>query len=227
MKSKSIFKFSSALILLLAMASCGKDNYDAPESTLMGRLVYNGAPIQVRGTGEAVQLQLYQRGWQKSDPVRVYVTQDGTFTAKLFDGTYYLVTRDNNGPWVNARDTIQVELRGAASVDVNVTPYFTVSGENISISGNTLSASFTVSRVVSSAKIEKAYLVLSKTQFADEVNNIFRKDITEGLSEGSVSLSGDLSGNNNVATAKFLYGRVGIKTEGTEQAIWSPVVKLK
>ncbi|MDR1222748.1 MAG: DUF3823 domain-containing protein [Tannerella sp.] len=224
---KSIFKYSAVIILLLTLAACGKDNYDAPESILTGKMVYNGTSIQVRGTGEAVQLQLYQRGWQKSDPISVFVTQDGSFTAKLFDGTYYLVTRDNNGPWVNTRDTMQIELRGTASVDVNVTPYFTISGENITLSGNTLNASFTVNRVVSDAKLEKVYLVLSKTQFADEVNNIFRSDITDNVAAGAGNVSADLSGNNDVANAKTLYGRIGIKTEGTEQAVWSPVVKLK
>jgi hypothetical protein len=209
------------------LAACGKDNYDAPESTLTGRLVYNGTQIQVRGTGEAVQLQLYQRGWQKSDPISVFVTQDGSFTAKLFDGTYYLVTRDNNGPWVNSHDTMQIELKGTAGVDVNVTPYFTIAGENITLSGNTMSASFTINRIVSDAKVEKVYLVLSKTQFADEVNNVFRKDITEGIAAGAVSFSADVSGNSDVANAKFLYGRVGVKTEGTEQAVWSPTVQLK
>jgi hypothetical protein len=213
--------------MLLILAACGKDNYDAPESTLMGRLVYNGTQIQVRGTGEAVQLQLYQRGWQKSDPISVFVTQDGSFSAKLFDGTYYLVTRDNNGPWVNTRDTMQIELKGTTSVDVNVTPYFTISGENITISGNTLNASFTINQIVSAAKVEKAYLVLSKTQFVDEVNNIFRSDITENVAVGSVNVSANLSGNNDVADAKFLYGRVGVKTEGAEQAVWSSVVQLK
>lgn len=225
---KRIFKFSSVIMLLsLMLAACGKDNYEAPESTLTGRLVYNGTQIQVRGTGEAVQLQLYQRGWQKSDPISVFVTQDGSFTAKLFDGTYYLVTRDNNGPWVNTRDTMQIELKGTASVDVNVTPYFTISGENISLAGNTLNASFTINQIVSTAKVEKAYLVLSKTQFADEVNNIFRKDVTEGVTAGAVSFSADVSGNSDVSGAQYLYGRVGVKTEGAEQAVWSPVVQLK
>jgi hypothetical protein len=223
---KNIIRFSSAAILLLVLAACGKDNYDAPDSTLTGRLVYNGATIQVRGTGEAVQLQLYQRGWQKSDPVSVYVTQDGTFTASLFDGTYYLVTRDNNGPWVNTRDTVTVNLNGTASIDVNVTPYFTISGENLSISGNTLNASLTITQIVSTARLEKVYLVLSKTQFADEVNNIFRRDITEA-SAGAVSLSADLSGSSDVANAKYLYGRIGVKTEGAEQAVWSSVIQLK
>jgi type II secretory pathway component PulK len=118
-------------------------------------------------------------------------------------------------------------LKKSTSVDVNVTPYFTISGENISISGNTLSASFTVNQVVASATLEKVYLVLSKTQFADEVNNIFRSDITGNVSAGAVNVSADLSGNSNVAGAQFLYGRVGVKTVGTEQAVWSPVVKLK
>ncbi|GAB6393775.1 MAG: DUF3823 domain-containing protein [Bacteroidales bacterium] len=223
---KNLIK-GACLFTLLVAAGCGKDNYDAPESTLTGRILYNGTPVQVRGTGEAVQLYLYQDGWELRNEIPVYVTQDGTFTAKLFDGEYKLVTRDNNGPWVNTRDTTAFTLKGSTSVDLEVTPYFTISGESVSVSGTTtLSVSFTVNRIVSSAQLETVYLVLSKTQFADEVNNIYRKDIG-GVSVGQVSLTEDLSGNKDVASASSLYGRIGVKTEGVEQAIWSSVVKLK
>jgi hypothetical protein len=226
MKMKNIIRLSSMIMLLVLTVSCGKDNYEAPESTLMGKIVYNGTPIQVRGTGEAVRLQLFQDGWQLNNPVEVFVAQDGTFTAKLFDGEYKMVTRDKNGPWVNTRDTMVITLKGSANIDLNVTPYFTVSGENLSISGTTCNVSLTINQVVSTAKLEKVYLVLSKTQFADEVNNIFRQDIS-GVSVGTVNLSAEIGGSSDVANAKALYGRVGVKTEGTEQAVWTPVVKLK
>ena len=65
------------LATIVTVSSCGLDNYDAPESKVYGRVVYNGEPVGVRGTGEAVQLQLYQDGYELRNPIPVYVSQDG------------------------------------------------------------------------------------------------------------------------------------------------------
>lgn len=222
---RNIFNYSCILILLVVV-SCGKDNYDEPTATLTGRVLYNGTPVQVRGTGEAVQLFLFQDGWPLRKEIPVYVGQDGTFSAKLFNGEYKMVTRDNNGPWVNSRDTLTFTLEGRASVDLTVTPYFTLSGENISLSGTTMNASFTINRIVPDIKLQRVYLVLSKTQFVDEVNNVFRRDISD-VEVGQVNLTANFSDNNDVQKATILYGRIGVKAEVTEQAIWSPVVKLR
>ncbi|MDR0393912.1 MAG: DUF3823 domain-containing protein [Tannerella sp.] len=223
---KNISNILSIGLFFVILTGCGKDNFDEPTSTLTGKIVYNGEAIQVRGTGEAIQLQLYQDGYALKDPITVYVGQEGTFSAKLFDGEYKLVTRDNNGPWVNSRDTLIVNVKGRTNIEVNVTPYFTISGTQISISGNTMNASLTINRIVSTAEISRVVLVLSKTQFVDDANNIFRKDIT-GITAGAETLTADLSGNNDVANAKTLYGRVAVHTNGADQAIYSPVVKLK
>ena len=105
------------LLLPVMPSSCGLDNYDAPESLLQGKIVYQGRPLGLRSTSGAIQLQLYQDGYAKRDPIPVYVNQEGEFSAKLFEGDYKLVTRDGNGPWVNSRDTLEVskERRNALS----------------------------------------------------------------------------------------------------------------
>ena len=226
MTMRNIINILSIGLFLVIITGCGKDNYDEPTSTLTGKIVYNGETLQVRGTGEAVRLQLYQDGYALKNAIDVFVGQDGTFSAKLFDGEYKLVTRDNNGPWVNDRDTTIFNLKGNANIDVNVTPYFTISGSQISLSGNTMNASFTINQIVADAKISRVVLVLSKTQFADDTNNLFRQDFSD-VSAGSISLSADFSGNNDATSAKALYGRVAVHTDGADQAIYSPIVKLR
>ncbi|MDR0348131.1 MAG: DUF3823 domain-containing protein [Tannerella sp.] len=223
---KKTFNILIIGLLLAVITSCGKDNFDEPGAILKGKIVYNGQQIQVRGTGEAIQLQLYQDGYALKDPINVFVGQDGTFSAALFNGEYKLVMRENNGPWVYSRDALVVNVKGTTEMELNVTPFFTISDENISISGSSVNASFTINQIVNTAHVEKIYLILSKTQFADEVNNIYRKDISD-VGVGQVNVSGDFGDNKDVTNAKFIYGRVGVKTNGTEQAIWSPVVKLK
>lgn len=213
-------------IVAFTVTSCGLDNYDAPQSRLHGKITYNGEELGLRGTGEAVRLQLYQDGYQLRDNINVFVGQDGSFEALLFDGTYKLVTRDKNGPWVNSRDTIVVNLKGSAEIEVPVTPYFTISNESIAMSGNTLNASFNVSKIVSTANIDYVTLLVSKTSFVDDATNIARKDF-KNQQPGSLNLSMDLSGNTNVAAAKALFARVGVRTVGADQSIYSDIVRLK
>lgn len=223
---KIVSNIFSIILLLVLFSGCGKDNFDAPESKLVGRVTYQGQALNVRGTGEAVQLQLYQDGYEKNDPISVFVGQDGTFSALLFDGEYRLTTRDGNGPWVNSHESVTVHLNGHTEVNLEVTPYFTISNEQLSVAGSVMNASFTINQIVPEAKISRVMLLLSKTQFADDVNNLFRQDFSD-VTPGSVNLSANIGGNTEIAKAKALYARVGILANGADQAIYSPVVRLK
>lgn len=211
---------------LIVFTACGLDNYDAPQSELHGKVTYNGQTLGLRGTGEAIQLQLYQDGYELRDNIPVYVGQDGTFKALLFDGEYKLVTRNQNGPWVNSRDTTIINVKGSTTIDVGVTPYFTISNANISLSGSVLSSTFTVNKVVQTENIDYVMLLVSKTHFVDDVAYIGRQDF-RGLEAGALNLSMDLSENQEFATAKALYARVGVRTAGADQAIYSEVIKIK
>ena len=221
---KIISNIFSVILLLVLFSGCGKDNFDAPESKLVGRVTYQGQALNLRGTGEAVQL--YQDGYEKNDPISVFVGQDGTFSALLFDGEYRLTTRDGNGPWVNNHESVTVNLKGHTEVNLEVTPYFMISNEQLSVTGSAMNASFMINRIVPDAKISRVMLLLSKTQFADDVNNLYRQDFSDVV-PGSVNLSADISGNTEIVKAKALYARVGVLANGADQAIYSPVVRLK
>ncbi|MBF6596920.1 MAG: DUF3823 domain-containing protein [Fermentimonas sp.] len=218
--------FIILFLSLIVFTACGLDNYDAPQSELHGKVTYNGQTLGLRGTGEAIQLQLYQDGYELRDNIPVYVGQDGTFKALLFDGEYKLVTRNQNGPWVNSRDTTIINVKGSTTIDVGVTPYFTISNANISLSGSVLSSTFTVNKVVQTENIDYVMLLVSKTHFVDDVAYIGRQDF-RGLEAGALNLSMDLSENQEFATAKALYARVGVRTAGADQAIYSEVIKIK
>lgn len=222
---KTIYSFS-IISLLILFSGCGKDNYDEPESTLTGRITYNGEAINVRGTDERVRLQLYQDGYDKHDPIEVFVGQEGTFSAKLFNGQYKMVTRNNNGPWVNTRDTTLITVNGSTTIEFKVTPYFTISNAEISLSGNTMNASLTINRIVPTAEIDRVILLLNSTTFVDDGFNVLRKDFTgDDVKTGQVNYTAEL--NEKVLNAKFLFGRICVWTKGADQGIYSQVVKLK
>lgn len=214
-------------LTLLAAGGCGMDNYTEPESKLFGQITYNGQPLGVRGTGEAVQLQLYQDGYDLRAPIPVYVKQDGSFEATLFNGQYKLITRDNNGPWVNERDTVPVEVSGTTEITLEVTPYFTLSGVSLSLDGESVNAAFTADQVVEGAEIDYAMVLVSKTAFVDDITYIARQDLGEPSAGEPNEVSLDLSGNADFQAGKALFARVGLRPVGADQAIYSEVVRLR
>lgn len=218
----------SLLILIAAFMSCGRDNYDEPASTLTGRVVYQGQPLQLKGSNQSVRLQLFQDGYDFRTPLDVFVAQDGSFSAKLFDGHYKLVTRDGNGPWLNRRDTTDVELRGTTTVDLEVTPYFTITDPSISLNGNVMNTSFTINQIVEASQIDRVMLLLNTTTFVDEVANVMRTEFTgDEVQVGQMSLNVDFSDEAGVVNAPALFGRICVWPSGSDQGIFSPVVRLK
>ena len=86
------------LSLSLLAISCGLDNYDEPESFLEGKITYKGKQLGLKGTNGGNSTTIVSGWYANHDPITVYATQDGTFSAVLFDGPYKLVTKDKNGP---------------------------------------------------------------------------------------------------------------------------------
>src|SRR5699024_9798443 len=126
-----------------------------------GEILFEGEPVRVKGTGEAIQLQLYQDGYDLDASIPLYVKQDGKFEALLFDGAYKLVTRDKNGPWENTRDTLFVSVNGNTHVQVEVTPYFTISDETIELTETNLTGSFNVNKILDEAEVDYVMLLLN------------------------------------------------------------------
>ena len=133
------------LFSLIALFSCKKDNYEEPTSRLSGRVIFQNQPVGVRSDG--VQLELWQRGYALFTKIPVYVAQDGTFSATLFDGDYKLVRLRGNGPWIDNTDSISVKVSGNTQVDVPVVPHFNLNNVSFSKSGNTVTATLQYSKL--------------------------------------------------------------------------------
>jgi len=211
------------ILILFGFTGCGLDNYDAPKSSLTGKVVYNGQEVGVKGTGSTVQMELWQPGYDLYTAIPVYVTQNGSFSAELFDGNYKLVSKSGTGPWVNSQDTVNVVVTGTTSCEYPVTPFYTISDENFSLNGNSLTATFTVNKIAGTQALERAILVINKTGFVDETAQIAREDLIDP-GTGQITMTMDL--DDDVLSSALLNARVGVKIEG-KQAIYSSVVQIK
>lgn len=237
------------LAALLMLAACTKDNYDPPGSTLTGRVVYQGQPIGVRtpavnntgtSTTGGVQLELWQRGYQLFTKIPVYINQDGSFSASLFDGDYKLV-RLGGAPWQNNTDSIDIQVRGSMSIDVPVIPYFTVNTPAFIFnkSDTTITGTFTATQVVAGRTVESASISVGSTQFVDIINCVVSRNgsATPGA-PASITISvnparypaasQDLIRKKlaELLQKQYSYLRIGVKTNGVGESIYSSVQKL-
>ena len=192
-------------------AGCTKDNYKAPESTLSGTIAYQGQGIGVRSN--AVQLELWQSGYQLYTKIPVYVQQDGTFKAVLFDGNYKLTYLKGVGPWVTKTDTVQVTVKGNTVVDFPVEPYFTIKTSTFVKNGTNITGTLTLQRINTTQPLEAVRIYLNKGSILDGNINLANfsipasaiTDITAPISI-NVTIPAALAANN------YLYARVGVKT---------------
>lgn len=235
------FAFPATLLLvcILVVSACDFDNFDPPQSTFKGAVVYQGEQIGV--SNGIYGLQLWEPGYQLDDDIQVFLKQDGTFSAKLFNGEYKLVRRPGGGPWVSNTDSIRIEVNGS-SVQVNqgnaqvnngrlevpVQPYFTVEDENIQRSESTVSASFGINQEVSDAALETVGLYVGTSRLVDESGSGSDAVTTKGPGQISdadnIQLSVDVSGLEDPGT---LFARVGVKAQESEEHLFTQVVELE
>lgn len=219
-------KFFSLIVVCasLQLIGCEYDNYEAPKSTLSGRVVYEGKTVAVRNNGP--QLELWQDGYALRSAIPVYFNQDGTFAVSLFDGEYKLV-RKGDSPWLQqATDTILVEVKGNTMIDVPVTPYFTVTNESFKKNNNSITANFTVNKIVSTANLEYVRLYLGKSILTDQVQQELRIDANlSTLTLGQpTTIVGELP--DNLKNLDYVFVRVGVKSTLSGEYYYTQVQKI-
>lgn len=212
-------------LLALCMA-CEKDNYAPPTSQLIGSVVYNNQPIGLRSGG--VQLELWQPGFALNRKIPVYIDQNGSFSAALFDGTYKLTFVSGNGPWVVSQDTILLDVKGDTQVSVPVKPFFIPREEKISVQNGKVSAAMNIERIDNSRTLQNVGLYVGTTAILDNINNKQRAEVTAatiGQTGGPVSLEVTLPAS--LSSRDYIFARLGIRVSGVNEMIFSPVVKLE
>src|ERR1044071_204279 len=221
-------KFLSAITLLALVSilfGCKKDNYDPPGSKLSGRVVYQNQPVGVRSNG--VQLELWQSGFQLFTKIAVYIAQDGTFSASLFDGDYKLTRLKGNGPWADNTDTINVQVRGNTTVDVPVDPYFITKSETFTKRGSNINASVTLQRVNTTRNLELVRLYIGQTIITDQNNNAaINEKLASAITDITQPITLSAAIPSGLAGKDYVYARVGVKTAGVAELLYSQPQKV-
>ena len=142
---KKIIPIFAGICVLFA-ASCSKiDNYDAPSATLSGQVIdkSTGKPFQTdQPNGFRIRYKELSTKYPNAQYYYFWGKSDGTFNnSKIFEGQYEVCPVE--GAFYTP-DPKQVGIPGAITFEV--TPYLTISGDNVSFNASTkkLTASFKV-----------------------------------------------------------------------------------
>lgn len=233
-------------LLTFGMSSCQKDNFEAPKTKFTGHLVYKGKPLQVKNTGDqigSVYFELWQSGYGKSGAIDVYLNQDGSFSALLFNGDYRLVIPTSQGPFVSLEndqthsDTIPLSLHGNTDMDIEVLPYYLVDKADFTVGADSVvTVNASISKIIKDGRakdIESVSLYVNRTSFVDEDNQLVASAMGGGDIKDlaniklSAKIPADISGGNiGVADQDYFYARVGVKIANIGDQIYSEIVKV-
>jgi len=222
-------------LILVNVVSCKKDNFDAPNSTLSGRLIYEGQEIHIEH--DQVTFELWQSGFGKNAPIKSSFSQEGIYSTTLFDGTYKFVIPTGQGPFkwktdINGKaDSLEINLKGNQTIDIEVIPYYLIKNAELSSNNSAILANFQIEKIISGAEskdIEHVSLYINKTQFVSGNSN---SNVGKGTLNGNdiadlsnIQLSVDIP--TMIPKQNYIFARIGIKIQGVEDLIYSPLKKL-
>jgi hypothetical protein len=225
-------------IILLAgsavMLSCKKDNYEAPSSSLSGKLVYKGEAFGVEK--DQVPFQIYQYGFGKVGPIGQSFAQEGTYSALLFDGEYKLIVPNGQGPFLWKKtaagdpDTLVINMNGNQVMDLEVTPYYMIRNPQIATAAGKVNATFKAEKIITDANaknIENVGLYINRTQFVSPGNNIANTVLAGSAITDPNNLSLSVTIPTLTPAQNYVFARIGLKIANVEDRIFSPLVKLQ
>ncbi|ANI90058.1 hypothetical protein A9P82_12645 [Arachidicoccus ginsenosidimutans] len=236
---KSWLKLLAGIGTIACLHGCKKDNYASPNIKFTGNVVYKGQPIGVKNNGGGtVYFELWQSGFGKSGPIDIFLNQDGSFSALLFNGNYQLIFPTSQGPFVSSSDTIPLTLSGNQTMDIEVTPYYLINNAQFSLAtDSTVTASCSVSQIIqgeNAKSIESIALFVNRTSFVDDDNEIARASVNGAdiTNLNSIHFTTKIptninNGNIGVANQNYFYARIGLKISGVDDMIFSDIQKIE
>jgi hypothetical protein len=228
-----MFQFLTLFFIATLVLACEKDNFDEPTTSLTGRLVYQGEPINLEYN--RVGYELYQDGFGKVGPIGSTFTPEGEFSHLLFNGEYKMIIPIGQGPFLPLQnekgqaDTIFIDLNGSETMDIEVTPYWRFRNQVLIAGEGRVAATVSLEQIVTgdqAREIENVTLYVSKTAFANPQTNVATVGMGGGdiTDPGSISLSVDIPDIQPVQN--YVFASVGVKFAGVEDLLFSATERL-
>lgn len=216
---KKNYKYVIGVFFALILMSCEKDNFDSPNAILEGQIVYEDFPLSVRSN--SAELELWQDGFALDEFIPVFIAQDGTYSASLFDGEYKMV-RKGGDPWLpQLNDTLIVNVTGNTQFDVPVTPYFTIRNESFEQDNNMLTASFQINQIVESSNIQSVRIIIGDSYLVDQNINDYLEDISlDDVNLGGTTIA-SINIPENLRDLDYIFVRIGVNSSSSNELIYT------
>ena len=218
------------LLLVLGvffLASCEKDNYEAPKSMYTGAILYKGDTVCV-ASKSAVYFELREPGWQFNTPIKVLVKTDGTFSAVLFNANYKMVLPATQGPYLSPSDTTVVAIAGNTNQNIEVMPYYMIRNAAFTAAARTVTGSCNLEQIVlgdQANAVERVTMYVSYTYYADQFSNDVSADAAlTDLNNLSVNVTVPLYPTR--PTQSYVYVRLGVKIQNVDDMIYTTPRKV-
>ncbi len=178
MKKATIFILIAEILLLF---SCEIDNYDAPDMTIEGKVV-----DQVTGENlytqqpNGIKVRLLEEGFSNPIPFDFWAMSDGTFrNTKVFASKYKALVLE--GPFEDSSvEQVDVNLTsGNQTFEFRVEPYVRLKNVNITVTGNTVKATYNIEHTTSDKVPTRCYLMLH--------NSVIVHQTTVGLKKSAIN----------------------------------------
>jgi hypothetical protein len=197
--------------------SCEIDNYDAPDGTLTGRIIdaVSGNPVSTEQPN-GFRIRYEEISWSDNPTAQFFWGKaDGTFNnTKLFAGRYRVTPVEGAFVTPDPKE-VDVSSKKTASVEFTVTPYISFSNVSIAREGNTVRATFTLSRNVAAAALQD-YRVFATGATPYVGIELFDNDISAGpvdISESDLGVPISVLLPENFVSGKTYYIRVGARCQ--------------
>lgn len=217
------------LLAIISLTACEYDNYDGPDVTFSGRLLYNNEPFIYDGNNARNLFLFFQEGFGKIDwGTSMYTKIDGSFQQLLHQGEYKLTLGNVKYPFeisefqplAKGYDSIYYDLNKDVKQDFHITPYYEISDLEASLEGINIKAKFKVKKVSGTSlpapKIVKARIYLGINNFVNSKSPV--------VGEANVNLNDD--GEITVSIDAIKY-RNGYKENFRDYAFYRVAIELE
>ena len=226
-----------ALLAMVCVVSCSKDNYAAPAETFTGAFVEKGTgkPFQTAIGNTGIRIRMMEYSWSDNPiPYDTYAKQDGTFNnTKIFKGDYGITPE---GAFV-ALPEEKISISGVVNKTYEVEPLLKVEwiGNPVVNADRTVTVKVKITRGTDNADyqqpLEKAWLFISETDYVGDFS--YSPNFSLNLAANQISLDQELTFTTKKAFPEYsrkYFLRFGAKTtknfSNVERYNYTPIVEI-
>lgn len=228
------------LLLVLSLASCSIDNYDAPDAQVKGSLIDEKTGELVGQDIQECGLTVVEQGFANPENQGWKVKNTGEYENDMIFAATYNIRYENGNCFPFSEDNVVLK-RGGNTKDFKVTPFIRIVNSSVTRHGDKVIAKFSVEGGKPGVKLSELQLFAFSDMW---VGHSVRFSLTSGTDHQSFNPSADIDSSKQYTleidlakdkssfkyTGKNYYFRIGALADvsgvGTVRFNYGPLVQI-